>query len=408
MDDRQLYETVLGLAEPWYVVGVDIRAGRDEIWVYVDVGSEATHVCPECGEPQPSYDRAEERSWRHLDTCQYQTIIKACVPRVLCPEHGVRRIRVPWAERVSRFTNLFEAFAIRLLRETTVLGVARLLKLSWHEAEGIQRRAVKRGLARREQEPIRVLGIDEKSFQKRHEYVTLAVDLDGERVWWVGDHRRKETLDCFYTDELAERVHEIEEVVMDMWPAYISSTRTHVPEAQRKIVFDKFHVVQHLVEAVDLVRRKEHAELRKQGDDRLTGTKYRWLKGAARRTADDAQQIHALSKAGLKVGRAWAIKEAALKLWTYRSETWARKYFKRWYFWATHSRLEPMIRVAKMMKQHLDGILAYLRNRRTNAITEGLNSVIQEIKYRARGYRNRESFRLAILFHCGGLNMNPL
>ena len=408
MDDRELYGVVLGLAEPWYVAGVEIRGEQEEIWVHLDVRSDAVHRCPECGAPCPNYDRSEERTWRHLDTCQYQTIIAARIPRIQCVEHGIRRIQVPWAEKRSRFTALFEALAIRLLRETTVLGLTRLMNVSWHEAEGIQRRAVKRGLARRVDEPIRALGIDEKSFQKRHEYVTVAVDLDGECVWWVGDHRRKETLDRFYTDELAQRVDEIEEVVMDMWPPYISSTRTHVPEGGEKIVFDKFHVVRHLVDAVDRVRRKEHAVLREQGDDRLTGTKYRWLKGAATRTAEDARQIRELSRAGLKVGRAWAIKEAALKLWTYQSETWARRYFKRWYFWATHSRLEPIIHVAKMMKQHLDGILAYLRNRRTNAITEGLNSIIQEIKYRARGYRNRDSFRMAILFHCGRLNMDPL
>jgi transposase len=390
------------------VAGVEIRGEQEEIWVHLDVRSDAVHRCPECGAPCPNYDRSEERTWRHLDTCQYQTIIAARIPRIQCVEHGIRRIQVPWAEKRSRFTALFEALAIRLLRETTVLGLTRLMNVSWHEAEGIQRRAVKRGLDRRGDEPIRALGIDEKSFQKRHEYVTVAVDLDGECVWWVGDHRRKETLDRFYTDELAQRVDEIEEVVMDMWPPYIRSTRTHVPEGKEKIVFDKFHVVRHLVDAVDRVRRKEHNELRTRGDTRLAGTKYWWLKGPATRSDDDARQIRRLTRAGLKVGRAWAIKEAALKLWTYQSETWARRYFKRWYFWATHSRLEPVIHVAKMMKQHLDGILAYLRNRRTNAITEGLNSIIQEIKYHARGYRNRDSFRMAILFHCGRLNMDPL
>lgn len=407
MDDRALYETVLGLSEPWYVVDVELCDDQEEIWVQLDVRTDATHHCPECGEARAMYDRAEERSWRHLDTCQYQTILKARVPRVECPEHGVRRVRVPWAERMSRFTALFEALAIRLLRETTVLGLARVMRLSWHEAEGIQARAVQRGLQRRADEPIRALGIDEKSFQRHHEYVTIAVDLERERVWWVGDHRRQETLERFYTDELAERTAEIEEVVMDMWSPYIRATQAHVPGAAGKIVFDKFHVVRHLVEAVDKVRRQEQAKLRRQGDDRLTGTKYRWLKGAATRTEDDERQIHDLSKAGFKVGRAWAIKEAALELWDYVSATWARKYFKRWYFWATHSQLTPIVRVAKMMKRHLDGILAYLKTRRTNAITEGLNAMIQEIKYRARGYRNRKSFRRAILFHCGGLNMEP-
>lgn len=407
MDDRKLYETILGLEEPWRVVEVKIESGLEEVWIYLDVSSEAQLSCPTCGKPARRYDRTEERAWRHLDTCQYETIIKARVPRVECLEHGVLQVQVPWAERMSRFTALFEALAIRLLRETTVLGLARLMKLTWHEAAGIQRRAVERGLARRVDEPIRALGIDEKSFQRRHEYVTLAVDLERDRVWWVGDHRSRETLDRFYTEAMANHLEEIEEVVMDMWSPYIRSTRENVPNGERKIVFDKFHVVGHLVQAVDRVRRQEQATLHKQGDDRLKGTKYSWMKGALTRSAKDKRQIRMLSRAGLKVGRAWAIKEAALKLWNYQSETWARKYFQRWYFWATHSQLPPINKAAQMMKRHLDGILAHLKNRRTNAMTEGLNSTIQELKHRARGYRNRENFRMAILFHCGGLDMDP-
>lgn len=172
-------------------------------------------------------------------------------------------------------------------------------------------------------------------------------------------------------------------------------------------MFDRSHVVQHLNHAVDLVRRAEHAALRRAGDDRLARTRYVWLKGAARRSWSDRCIIRQARRAGLKVGRAWALKEAARKLWTYRSATWALKYFTRWYGWAIRSRLTPMIRVAQMMKRYLYGILAYLRHLYTNALTEALNSKIQEIKYRARGYRNRANFRLAILFHCGGLDMNP-
>ena len=408
MDDRGLYETILGLSKPWYVAEVEVSPREGEVRVRLGLEEGTELRCPECEERVPGYDRSPERRWRHLDTCQYRTVLSARIPRVECPEHGVRTIRVPWAEDRSRFTALFEAMAIRLLRETTVAGLARLMGLSWDEAEGILKRAVERGLARRADEPIRVLGIDETSFQKRHEYVTVVSDLERGRVLWVGDHRRKATLDAFWSELTHERKAAIDEVVMDMWEPYIRSTLSAVPDAASKIVIDRYHVSHLLTDGVDRVRRAEHAALRKEGDHRLSKTRYIWIKGPAKRRLSEDALIDQLSRSGLKVGRAWAIKEAASRLWEYSSRAWAITFFRRWFFWATHSRLPPMIRVAKTMKRYLPWILNFLRNRRTNAPAEALNSKIQELKYRARGYRNRANFRRAILFHCGGLNMNPL
>jgi len=405
MDDRKLYTTILGLKEPWYVEGVEI--GQGEVRVRLDRRGGGRLECPECSRVVPGYDRAPERRWRHLDTCQYRTVLTARIPRVECPEHGVRQIRVPWAEDRSRFTAMFEAFAIRLLQETTALGLARLMGLSWDEAEGILERAVRRGLDRRTDEPVRILGIDETSYQKRHEYVTVVSDLERERVLWVGDARKKETLAAYFAELGPVQLAGIEEVVMDMWEPYIRATLAAVPDGESKIVIDRYHVAHLLVDGVDRVRRHEHAQLRSRGDERLKGTRYMWIKGPMKRGADDVLRIAELSRSGLRVGRAWALKEAASDLWTYRSRAWALKYFKRWYYWATHSRLTPMIRVAKTMKRYLPWILNYLRSRSTNALAEAINSKIQEVKYRARGYRNRANFRRAILFHCGGLDLYP-
>lgn len=408
MDDRTLYETILGLQEPWHVVAVEVMADAEEVLVRLDLEPRTELTCPECGRRSPRYDRAAERRWRHLDTCQYRTILSAEVPRVECSEHGVRQVRIPWAEDRSRFTALFEALAIRLLRETTVAGLARVMGLSWDEAEGILERAVARGLARRVDEPIRFVGVDETSFQKRHEYVTIVADLERDRVLWVGDHRRRSTLDEFWAGWTVEARARVEEVVMDMWQPYIQSTIAAIPNGSGKIVIDRFHVAQHLNRAVDLTRRAEHRVLHSEGDERLKKTRYIWIKGPAKRRLSEELRIDRLRRSGLKVGRAWALKEAAGRLWAYRSRTWAMKYFRRWYNWAIRSRLPEMVRSAQMMKRHLPWILNYLRFRHTNAMTEGLNSKIQEIKYRARGYRNRDNFRRAILFHCGGLDMNPL
>ncbi len=389
------------------MAAVEVDAAAQEIRVHVEPRAGVSQVCPECGRRSSQYDRSEERRWRHLDTCQYRTVLVARIPRVDCVEHGVRQIKVPWAEDRSRFTVVFEAFAIRVLRETTLSGVSELLGVSWDEAEGIFRRAVARGLERREPEVVRAVGVDETSFQKRHEYVTVVADLERDRVLWVGDHRRQETLEAYWRTWTESEAKQLNTIVMDMWDPYIAATRNALPDGLSKIVFDRFHVMQQVTKAVDLVRRAEASQLQAQGDTRLQRTRYLWLKGLHRRSRRELLRIRELCRAGLKVGRAWAIKEALRKLWDFRSLTWALKFFKRWYGWATRSRLAPMITAARTLKRYLYGIIAYLRHPYTNALTESMNAKIQEIKYRARGYRNRNNFRLAILFHCGGLNMDP-
>ncbi len=406
MDDKTLYQTILGLRAPWYVDRIEVLSAAQTVVVHI-ARSEATLECPECGGAGPGYDFSEERRWRHLDTMQYTTVLAARIPRVRCAEHGVRQVAVPWAEDRSRFTALFEAFALHALKETTVLGLTRLLRISWHEASGILRRAVERGLERRTLEPVRFYGVDETSFQKRHEYVTVVTDLERARVLAVMDHRREESLGAFWQGLSEEQRSQVEDVVMDMWDPYIAATRESLEEGLSKITFDRFHVMQQLNRAVDLVRRAEHSRLRRAGDQRLKGTKYIWLRGHDRRRRSELLQIQELSRSGLKVGRAWAIKEAIRKLWTYRSPTWARRYFSEWYGWAVRSQLPEIAAAARTLKRYLYGILGYLRHQHTNALAESLNAKIQEIKYKARGYRNRENFRLAIMFHCGGLDMNP-
>jgi len=408
MDDRQLYATILGLTEPWVVEAVEVAAADEEVRVRLTMREGTELECPDCKKAVPGYDQAAERKWRHLDTCQYRTVLVARIPRVACPEHGVRQIWVPWSEERSRFTALFEAMAIRLLQETSLSGLCRVMGLSWDEAEGVLDRAVTRGLARRAEDPVRIVGVDESSFRKGHDYITVVSDLERDRVLWIGDDRRKATLAAFWSQLPETQRDGITEVVMDMWEPYIRATLEAVPDANSKIVIDRYHVAHLLTDGADRVRRAEHAVMRSQGDGRLTGTRFIWIKGPAKRRRSEELWIRQMSQAGLKVGRAWALKEAAARLWAYRYRGWALKYFKRWYYWATHSQLKPMIRVAKTIKRYLPWIFNYLRNRSTNAGAEAMNAKIQEVKYRARGFRNRANFRRPILFYCGRLDMNPL
>lgn len=406
MRDRELYARILGLSEPWCVEEVVLSDERQEVLIRLRLQGPVVLACPECGKPVPRYD-SRSRRWRHLDTCQYKTFVEAQVPRCNCPEHGIRSIGVPWAEDRSRFTTLFERMAIDWLLEASQTAVARRMDLSWDEVHAIMERAVARGLARRRRGVSKHIGVDETSFQKRHEYVTVVCDLDEGHVLHVADSRKREALDAYYQSLSAEQCAGIEAVAMDMWEPYIQSTRAHLDSASEKIVFDKFHAVSHCIDAVDKVRRQEQRALSAEGDDRLKGTKYVWVKNIWNHTEEQSIQFDTLRGAKLKTARAWSLKETILNLWDSTTVASGKRFFGRWYNWAIRSRLEPMKRVARMLKHHLQNILTYIKHRVTNATVEGINATIQWIKSSACGFRNRGNFRTAILFHLGGLDLYP-
>ena len=242
--------------------------------MHVEQDGEALN-CPECGQPAWRYD-TRQRRWRHLDTCQYRTILAAEMPRVHCERHKVKQIAAPWSESRSRFTALFEALVIDWLREANT-AAAQQMRLSWDEVDGIMQRAVQRGLERREVQAPQRIGVDETSFQQRHEYVTVVNDLDG-HVLHVADERGKESLEEFYKQFDDEQLARIQTVAMDMWEPYIRVSTKYVPQAREKIAFDKFHVAGHLGDAVDRVRRAEHRRLAGADDQRLKGSSYAWLR----------------------------------------------------------------------------------------------------------------------------------
>ena len=406
MRDRELYAQILGLRDPWKVVEVELNPEAQEVSVYVESGAKSL-PCPQCGQACPRYDHRVRR-WRHLDTCQYRTLLVAKVPRVNCPEHGVLQSRVPWAEPGSRFTALFEALVIDWLREASLSAVARQLNLSWDEVDTIMQHAVSRGLERRSELSPTHIGVDETSYQKRHQYVTVVTDLDKSLVLHVSDGRSTESLDGFYEGMTETQRERIEAVAMDMWPAYINSTRKFVPDAQAKIAFDKFHVALHLGKAVDDVRRQEHRELAREGDSPLKGSKWMWLMNPSKmKPGIWRNSFRILREMSLRTSRAWALKNVASKLWKYVRRGWAERMWKRWLGWASRCRLQPMIEVGRTIRKHLWGILNAVTLRVTNALGESLNAKIQKVKKMACGFRNRDRFRASIYFHLGGLDLYP-
>ena len=407
MQDKELYSQILGIREPWCVERVELKLGDGEVHIHLEHPADTQWPCPECGRPCSLYDHQPERQWRHLDTCQYRTILHAAPPRSNCAEHGPRAVKLPWAEPGSRFTALFERLAIDWLQAASQQAVANRLGLSWDEVHGIQERAVARGLARRQAEPIAHLGVDEKSFKRGHRYFTLVNDLLRGRVLYVAEDRTQASLDGFWTTLTEQQRDSIAAVAMDMWDPYVQSTRQHLKDGDTKIVFDKFHIAKHLSEAVDLVRRRENRQLRAAGDDTLVGTRYDWLRHPARMEPADQKAFRVLRESSLKTARAWALKESMMALFEYVYERPARKHFRWWHNWAVRCRLRPMIDKARMLKRRFDNIITYLRHRITNAASESINSKIQWVKYAARGFRNKTNFITAIYFHCRGLDLSP-
>lgn len=404
MKETEFYAAVLGVTMPWKVEAVDLALEKGEVVVTVATNEVR---CPECNRKCSKHD-SRKRRWRHLDTCQYQTILAAEIPRANCPEHGVQQIHVPWSEPGSKFTLLFEAMIILWLKDASVNAVALRFGMAWSAVNDIMKAAVARGLARRSAvHPTRIC-VDETSFQKRHEYVTVVTDHDDSRVLFVADDRKATSLEGFYETLSAEQKAAIRSVSMDMHAPYVKATRAHIPDADCRIAFDKFHIAQKLGDAVNRVRRDENKALRAEGDDRLAGTRFLWITNPNNLSKSDwDDKFEHLRESALKTARAWALKEGAMAIWHYTSRTWAEKAWGKWIGWAQRSRLDPMVKVAKTVKNHMWGIVNAVIHGVTNATAEGVNSGIQRLKNRACGYRSRDAYRTAIYFHFGKLDLLP-
>jgi transposase len=401
------YALLLGVGSPWEVKNVELKLAEKKVEIELGWQWGAAAKCPECGRECSIHDCAPERTWRHLDTMQFTTLIRARTPRSDCPEHGVKTMQVPWAAPQGRFTLLFERFAVEvLLASASISQACELLGISWDTAQEIMRRAVERGLERRRLEELKHLGMDEKSFKRGQSYITLLTDLEESRVLDVVEERTTEAADQLWETLSPEQKQTVEAVAVDMWEPFIQTIQKQVPDAD--IVHDKFHVSKYLGEAVDKVRRAEHKELMAQGDETLKGTRQLWLYNPQNFSPDQAEDFSALKDLQLKVARAWAAKELFSKFWEYQEEGWARRFFKDWFGWVSRSRLKPVVEVAQMLKRHLDNLLTYLKHHITNAVTEGLNSKIQSLKAAARGFRSFRNYRIRILFFCGKLNLYPL
>jgi transposase len=367
--------------------------------------SGALFACPRCDTRLPVYDHTPERAWRHLDTCEYQTWLHAALPRVACPRDGTLQIRPPLSDAHSRLTMPMEKRCIETLQECSRDGAASLTGLSWDEVQRVMDRAVERGMARRGPELPKRLGIDEKAMFKRHRYSTIITDLDQGCVVDVVDQRSVEAITPWFS-ERKDALAAVEAVAMDMSAGYAKVVSEFMPRAD--ICFDHFHVTMIVNKAVDEVRKAEQKHIEGEGErSSFFRSRFLFLYNLENIPAHRVERFEQLRRQALKTGRAWAIKENFREVWRHETVEAAGTFFKKWFWWATHSRLEPMRKAAHTVRNHWQGVVNAITRGVTNACTEGLNSKIEKIKRDAFGFRSRTHLRTAILFHCGGLELHP-
>lgn len=402
MKDIELFQQALGLTKPWIVKESTFSIEKKQLDIYIGFPKGSTFKCPQCGnENCKAYD-TEEKDWRHLNFFQHNTYLHARTPRIECPACGVKTADVPWARPKSGFTLLFEAFVMALAKEMPVNAVARTVgehdTLIWR----ILNHYVEEAREHEDCSSVTQIGIDETSRKKGHNYITLFVDMEQSKVIYVTEGKDANTLTAFKKDleEHGGQAEQIKEVSCDMSPAFQKGVETELPQAS--LTFDKFHTIKLVNEAVDEVRRQEQKDR-----PELKKSRYTWLKNPDNLTDSEKNTLEHLDIANLhlKTARAYHIKINFQELYLQPKEQ-AEAYLKKWYFWATHSKLEPIIKVAKTIKRHWDGILRWFDSKLTNGVLEGINSLIQAAKAKARGYRSTKNLITIVYLLAGKLSYN--
>jgi transposase len=402
--DLDLFQMALGLGAPWHVARSEFDAASRRLDLYLDFASGGTFPCPECGARGCKAYDSTEKTWRHLNFFQHEAYLHVRTPRVRCRRCGVKLVEVPWARHGSGFTLLFEAFLLTLCKSMPVAAVARLVGEHDTRIWRVLHHYVEEARAAADFSSVRRVGVDETSSKRGHRYLSLFVDLEEARVLFAADGREAETFAAFRDDLEAHggRAEQILDLSMDMSPAYRKGAREHFPEAQ--VTFDKFHVMKLLNEAVDQVRR---AEQKKRPE--LKRTRYLWLKNPGRLGAREAALLTQLrpEDVGLKTAAAYQLKLAFQEIWTLPAGV-ARLYLERWLLRASQSGLRPFTRLAKTLRLQREGVLAYFYSRVTNGLLEGISSLVQAAKAKARGYRSTRNLKCIIYLLAGKLPIQPL
>jgi transposase len=338
------------------------------------------------------------REWRDLSMRKLPLKLRYRPRRVRCPRCGIRVEDFPWAEPWARVTTTLSNAVAVLARELSWQGTGRQYGLNWKSVATIVKRAVQYGLRHRKRPPVHVIGIDEVSRRKGQVYLTVVYDLERRVLLWVGDDRTEEAVRPFFTKEMGlRRCRTLRVVCMDMWAAYAKLVGEHAPNAQ--ILFDRFHIVKHLNEAVDAARRELWRQLTAKERTTFKGTRWLLLKNPWNLKDNQKERLSTLVRWNAPLVRAWYLKEAFQLFWTYKQPWRAQQHLSKWIHSAMRSKLEPFKKFAQMLRSHLDGILPWTKIRISNGAVEGMNNKIKSISHRSFGFRTAENF-IAAIYHC--------
>jgi len=344
------------------------------------------------------HDIRPEREWRDLSMRKLPLKLRYRPRRVECPRCGVRVEDFPWAEPWARVTTALSHAVAVLARELSWKGTAREYGLNWKSVATMVKRAVQYGLEHRKRPPVHAIGIDEVSRRKGQVYLTVVYDLERRVLLWVGEDRTEEAVRPFFTQEMGKRrCQTLQLVCMDMWAAYAKLVRDYAVNAQ--ILFDRFHIVKHLNEAVDAARRDLWRQLTTQERVTFKGTRWLLLKNPWNLSSGQKERLSTLVRWNSPLVRAWYLKESFQLFWTYRQPWRAQQHLLKWMNSAMRSRLEPFQRFVGLLRSHLDGVLAWTKTRLSNGAVEGMNNKIKSISHRSFGFRTAENF-IAAIYHC--------
>ncbi len=400
MDAIKLFEAALDIRSPWSIATCAFSAEERQLIMRMEFAEGSRFACPACGAAGcPVHDTKPQR-WRHLDFFQHKAFIEAKVPRVRCDACGcVRMVDVPWARKNSGFTLLMESLIMELVKHMPVLPLARLIGVSDGAIWRVLAFHVERAIASIDLSKLKEIGVDETSARRGHEYISMFYDLIGRRLVHVAEGKDASVIADF-AQELARRgvkAEQIGEVSCDMSPAMIKGIAENLPEAN--ITFDKFHVFKLLSDAIDKVRRHE---MRK--DKTLKGSRYSLLKNPENLTAKQREVLTEVQQRNAALAEAYRLKETFRDVFRQPSKADARGMLKAWVASAYRSGIAAMRTVADTIRKQWDGILRWYDTRITNAIMEGLNSLLQAAKRKARGYRTMQNLRLIAFLVAGKLD----
>ncbi len=408
LTQKDLFAKALLVEKPWFVhdINFDQNAGKLEIWIDFERGSSFYYEDKELGIEGhfKAYDTTE-KTWRHLNFFQYQCYLHAWIPRVDLGNGKIRQVQAPWEGHAPGFTLLFEALILELVKVMPVHNVCQVLDVYDNKLWKMIKAYTNKARAEEDYSEVTVVGIDETSVRKNHVYVSLFVDIEEKRTIFVTEGRDHTVIQAFVSDLVAHggQPDNIEQVSCDMSPAFIKGVEANLPNAS--VVFDRFHVSKVINEAVDKVRKSEVEK-----NPILKGSKYIFLKNRENLTTYQKQQLEGIRLSGLnlKTMKALNIREAFQQIYQAPTAEMFDKLLRKWYFWATHSRIEPIKEAAYTIQRHWDGIVNWFDYKISNGILEGFNSIFQAAKAKARGYRRYDTIKAIIYLLTGKLDFSKI